>query len=335
MEIDDHLLVGCDRTGRMVSLDPVSAVIASAMDGRTTTDELGQDLSDATGMEADVATKVVDLLVDALARDGFIDGVEPSDGIPRGAGAVIPTDSCLATRMGLDRSTVLIADCNQPFRFGSTDPELVAATAAMLTEHGIRVLDDTDDGQPIVFLRSSTGRVERLQQMFGSLGRRWFARRDHAAATSAFRRTVLARCQPAGASWLEGVSLRNAHGIVLVQPGLEDVVMGDLRGPLEAVGVTQVPSARLRLESDGQVVVPSDPGAGHSAERCRIVGAVLPERCSRPEQVRQLSHLLVHWDRASLQSLATATSDIPSTAASGIGGDWSLVARATADLGAR
>lgn len=308
VRVDGHLVVGHEDAGRVASFDGVTAVLVESLDGSTSVADLADDLADALDLPGEHAERTVRLLVESLRMDGLLDGVAVSGIAPRRLRAEIPADSCLGARMGLSRAEIRSVPGPDGFRFGATVPHVVGPLGDAL---GVPVGDHGDASAELILARLTVGKVPRLQQIFTTLGRRSFAGRSAPDAVDAFCRTVAGRhALMSGGVWLEGVSLMRNGRLVLVQPGLEEMVLGPLRPQLEQAGIRLTPSGLVEIVG-GRAVLPANPLDGSDAVELLVAGALVPWEVDATEGLRQLLHLARRWDDAHFAAVADLLGSAP------------------------
>jgi hypothetical protein len=274
--LGDELLIASELTGRVVVLDPVSAVLWSSFDGMLTGEDLVEDLVVAVGGDPERCRGFVDDLVEGLRSAGFLDGPLPAGVVPRRLHPPPDPDSCLGKRLGMERATIAqVGSGPDAFRFGTTDPLLMDEVRAAVDAH------EPDERPRETFMARicpSGRRVRRTQQLFDSLGNVLFAGRDADRCAEALRRTVSARLDSERRGvWSEGPALLVGERVVLLHPAIGHEAVGPLRRELGDRGVGFAPSAFLELTGPTEVVLPADDIRSEQARVLQLAGVVVPE----------------------------------------------------------
>lgn len=297
--LGDELLLANSSASSPVTLDPVSAVVYSSLDGSATVDDLADDLHLAIGGDIEERRRQVAWLVGALAQHAVAswDGCTAAP-LPRSMPVPIDPASCLGQSIGLgDGELLQVRDSDgRIVRFGSTHLELLESLIADVRPEPIDV-----EPAELLFLRASIsqGRSARRHYVVDDLGNRLFASWDLDRAVETMERLVRSRLDDSDEPRIQALALRGEAGFVLVHPSLHEAALDALRCASLDDPELMVPAVGFRLGAAAEAeAVGGPPLSG------RIAAVVLPRTESSLHRLRLLVHLARRWDNAHLAAVA-------------------------------
>lgn len=308
--VDDCAVLGLERTGALVRLDPVSTALWTLFDGQTSVADLSADLETIGVTPLKEARESVESLVTQLAASGMLDGRSLED-LPDRRSQKPRWDSCSGRRMGLDRAAWVRVPGDE-FILGCTDPEVLASVAGDEHQPGV------DAPAEVIHLQIAgrPGRTRRLQRIWGANGRLLHWSHGHAEAIAAFKRTIAARRLVPSGAWVERVGLHRDGRIVILAPEFHSGVGVELRRELALRDIGCPPAGLLRIDGGGdRLTIVGEEAAGEPRISCEPVGVVTGIGYDRVERHRSTLGLAHRLDQQHFDALGALVEGLPQTAA--------------------
>jgi hypothetical protein len=322
--VDDVVVLTHPGAEVALALDPLSTVLWSSFDGRTTLGALADDLVASAGLAPDEAATQLDGMCRWLGWRGFL--VEPhvpearrEDWFP-----ALGPDDCPSQKMGLADASLIDLDLgDRRIRLGSTAPDVVDELRVRFADRLVPA--DAEEEREIICanIGTPTGARRPRHRVVDHWGNLLYTGRRRAVAATALVRIVDDRlAESEGGVWLRTPVLLRDGRAVLVHRAFSGVVERALPR-LEREGLRLYESPDVRIDpTDGTIVVgePSarigggvDDGSGDidSDEAGITPGGRYPihawvtntEDVPRFEAVRAWSQTAVRWDQPHLDAV--------------------------------
>lgn len=297
--IGDELVLANETASSPVTLDPVSAIVFSTLDGNQTVEELVEDLQLALGGTLEERNTQMSWLLGSLALHGVVHWRGCTAAlVPRRLLLQPDPDSCIGQSIGLGDGELLQTrdSAGDIVRFGSTRIELLEPLLVEIETEPV------DDGPTeLTFLRASISqqRHKRRQYIVDGAGNRLWASWDPDSAVETFTRMIRSLLDPWDAPRIEALALRGEAGLLLVHPSLREPALDALRSTSRADPDLLVPSLGYRLTSASGLEA-----TGGEARPDRIAAVVVPRTRSQQHRLRLLLHLAQRWDDRHLAAIA-------------------------------
>lgn len=320
--VDGCIVLGSERTGALVQLDPVSTALWTLFDGRTSVADLSTDLESIGVAPRGEARESVESLIRQLDASGLLEG-ERREEAPDRRSQTPRWDSCSGRQMGLDRAawTQIAGD---DFIIGCTDRDVLASVVGDAEE---RARDDEPVEVIHLQLAGRAGRVRKLHKIWGSGGRLLHWSHRHPDAIAAFRRTIAARRLAPTGAWVEGVGLHRDGRIVILAPEFHSGVGVELRRELAVRDIGCPPAGLLRIDGGGdRLTMVGKEAGGEPTISFAPVGVVTGIGHDRVERHRSTLGLAHRLDQEHFDALGALVEGLPQTTADPDGDPGATVA---------